>query len=74
MRRPLATAMFLDIWAGAVPAVVLPFKTKRLGQTVTRYRWQRQDGMHCCGAVYTSPEAAVAAKSRDARFSDVRPS
>lgn len=66
-----ATAMFNDIWAGLVPAVVKPFRTKRNGQTVVRYRWARVDGMHCCGGVFTSVEAAVAAKRRDARFSQI---
>ena len=68
----LPSALFLDPWAGPVLAFVKPFATKRNGQRVTRYRWQRQDGLHCCGVVYTSPELAVAAKRRDARFTDVR--
>lgn len=66
-----ATALFNDVWAGKVLAVVKPFRTKRNGQTVTRYRWQRADGQHCCGGVFTSVEFAVAAKRRDARFSNI---
>lgn len=72
MTQPLASALFMDTWAGPVLATVQPFKTTRNGQRVTRYRWQRADGLHCCAAVYTSPEAAVAHKRRDARFADIR--
>lgn len=72
MSEPLASGLYLDIWSGPVLAVVKPFRTKRNGQTVTRYRWTRADGMHCCGAIYMTPEQAVAAKRRDARFADVR--
>jgi hypothetical protein len=63
------TAFFNDVWSGPVEAFVAPFRTKRKGATVTRYRWQRQDGQHCCSSVFTSLEQAVAAKRRDARFS-----
>lgn len=63
------TAFFNDIWAGPVEAFVAPFRTKRRGETVTRYRWERRDRQHCSSTVFTSPEQAVAAAQRDARFS-----
>lgn len=66
-----ATALFHDIWAGHVPAVVKPFKTKRNGVAVIRYRWEREDGLHCCSAVFQSVAGAVAAKRRDQRFSNI---
>lgn len=72
MNTPLATAMFADIWAGHVPARVVAFRTRRAGQTVTRYRWQREDRLHCCGSTFTTVAAAVAAKLRDARFVNVQ--
>lgn len=72
MNASLATATFKDTWAGAVPAHVIAFKTTRNGARVTRYRWQRVDGMHCCGSTFTTVAAAVAAKLRDARFADVQ--
>lgn len=67
------TAINRDIWKGDVLCHVAAFKTTRNGQRVTRYRWQRVDGMHCHSGVFTSPEMAVAAIRRDARFSAIMP-
>lgn len=72
MNTHTATALYLDPWSGPVLAFVAPFKTKRNGERVTRYRWQRADGLHCCGVVYRTPEAAVAAKRCDRRFREAR--
>lgn len=67
----MATALFYDIWAGNVPALVVPFKTTRKGQRVTRYRWQRVDGLHCDSRTFITIQGAVSALARDRRFSNV---
>ncbi|MER9768916.1 hypothetical protein NKJ09_22960 [Mesorhizobium sp. M0189] len=73
MSKPLATALFNDVWAGLVPAAVIPFRTKRNGQAVTRYRWQREDGQACGGHTpAVSVEVAMRGVTWDQRFSNVK--
>lgn len=70
-----ATATYNDIWAGEVAAVLLPFKTKRNGQTVIRYRWQEQVRGFAAGgwaSPFMSVEQAVACAKRHHMFSNVQ--
>ncbi|MBX9457106.1 MAG: hypothetical protein KL863_14365 [Rhizobium sp.] len=70
-----ATAIFQDTWAGEVAAVLLPFKTKRNGQTVTRYRWQEEIRGFAAGgwvSPFVSVEQAVACARRHHLFSNVQ--
>lgn len=70
-KTAFATATFKDIWAGNVAAELREFKTTRRGQRVTRFRWQRVDGMHCDSRAFQTISGAIAALARDARFCDV---
>lgn len=67
----MATAIFHDIWQGAVACRVEPFTTKRKGERVTRYRWRRVDGQGVGHLPFRTVAGAVAAAMRDQRFSDV---
>lgn len=70
-----ATATYRDTWAGEVAAVLVPFKTKRRGETVTRYRWQEQDRSFSCGGwatPFVSVEQAIACAKRHHLFSNVQ--
>lgn len=72
-KNAAATATFNDIWAGDLSAALVPFKTKRKGATVVRFRWMTERG----GSVgiwanpFSSPSAGVAAAKRHPSFADV---
>lgn len=73
-KSPLATAIYNDIWSGQVVATVVAFRTKRRGETVSRYRWLQSNGMAAGGFVaggFSTVAGAVAAAQRHACFSDV---
>ena len=65
-----ATATYLDIWAGPIPALLVPFRTKRRGVTVTRYRWQGEKGQAVGGfaSPFVSVDGALRAIARHACF------
>lgn len=70
-----AAACYHDTWVGDVAAVLVPFKTKRNGQTVTRYRWQEEVRGFAAGgwaSPFVSVEQAVACAKRHALFSHVQ--
>lgn len=69
-----ATATYADVWAGNVPCFLTSFKTKRRGETVTRYRWQREDGLqaHHWVAPFQTVDGAIAAAQRHACFSSIQ--
>ena len=72
--NPAAYATFLDPWAGAVTVALVPFRTKRNGQTVTRYRWQTASGKSVGGyrAPFVTVEYALRAIQHHACFSNGR--
>lgn len=67
-----AFAIHNDTWAGERTVALLPFRTKRRGETVTRFRWVDDRGQSAGGfaAPFVSPERAVAAVARHACFRD----
>lgn len=67
----LVAATYSDPWAGPVLAVLTPYATKRAGERVLRFRWQRADGLTCGEAAYKTPRAAAAYASRNRSFADV---
>ncbi|MDO6963995.1 hypothetical protein [Rhizobium alvei] len=70
-----ATATFRDTYAGVVAAILVPFKTKRKGQTVTRYRWQEEVRGFAAGgwaSPFVSTDQAIACAKRHALFSNVQ--
>ena len=72
---PAATATYRDTWAGEVAAVLLPFKTKRKGVSVIRYRWHELvRGFECGGwaSPFVTVDQAVACAKRHALFSNVQ--
>lgn len=74
MPKPFATATYHDTWAGNVTAALVGFKTKRRGETVTRFRWVQPNGQNAggfaCGG-FSSVAAALRAADRHANFSNV---
>jgi len=74
MPKTFATALYRDIYAGTVAASLVPFKTQRRGEAVTRYRWLRANGQAAGGFVsggFSSVEAGLAAANRHAGFFSV---
>jgi hypothetical protein len=69
-----AFATYRDIWAGAVPAALVPFRTKRNGGAVVRYRWKSANGCAVGGfrGAFVSAAQGVKAAERHAEFSNVR--
>jgi hypothetical protein len=75
-KTPAATATYNDIWAGAVEAILLPFKTKRNGQTVVRYRWEEKvRGFEAGGwrSGFVSIDQAISNARRHRAFSNIQP-
>lgn len=70
--KPAAYATYFDIWAGPVEAALIPFKAKRKGETVTRYRWQRANGQSVGGfaSPFVTVDGALAAIKRHACFAN----
>lgn len=66
----IATAVFSDTWSGRVLAYLKPFRTRRAGVPVTRYRWQTDRGAQCL-PVTLGPRAMVSAACISSRFEDV---
>lgn len=68
-----AFATYRDIWAGEIEAALVPFKTKRKGVTVTRFRWVDERGMSAggFGSPFQTVEGALRAVQRHHEFSDV---
>jgi hypothetical protein len=68
--QPAAYATFTDIWAGPIAAQLVPFRTKRRGETVTRYRWQSANGQSVGGfaSPFVSVDGALRAIARHACF------
>lgn len=70
--QPAAYATYFDTWAGPITAALVPFRTKRNGETVTRYRWQAANG-HSVGG-FRSPfqtvDGALRAIGRHACFAN----
>ena len=76
MANAVATAIYNDTWAGEVAAVLLPFKTKRKGVSVIRYRWHELvRGFECGGwaSPFVTVDQAVANAKRHRMFKDVQP-
>lgn len=48
----VATAFYLDIWAGRLAAYLKPQRTTRSGQRVTVYRWFTDRGVCCDGLAF----------------------
>jgi hypothetical protein len=74
MNKPPATATYRDCYAGPVAASLVPFRTKRRGETVTRFRWLQANGQGAGGFVsggFATVAGAVAAAQRHAEFSNV---
>lgn len=74
MKNAVASSTFNDIWAGETPVWLVPFKTKRGGQTVTRYRWESGKAVHCgfASSGFATPEQGMAAANRHALMSPVQ--
>jgi hypothetical protein len=73
MTKIAATASYRDTYAGVVGARLIAFKTKRRGETVTRFRWEQDNGQGCgyvAGGFVTVDGACVAAQ-RNQLFSNV---
>ncbi len=65
MKTAVAFSTFKDTFAGVVTAYLIPFKTKRRGERVTRYRWTTEAGG--CGFApggFPSMERAIEAVQR----------
>ncbi|HTM78665.1 MAG TPA: hypothetical protein VL133_13675 [Devosia sp.] len=74
MAKPFATATYHDTWAGNVTADLVGFKTKRRGESVTRFRWVQANGQGAGGFVaggFSTVSAALRAATRHANFSNV---
>jgi len=70
-----ATATCAHSYSGApLPCFLTSFKTKRLGETVTRYRWQSETGeqVHRWAAPFSSIDAAIRAAEAHGLFSDIQ--
>ncbi len=72
MTKSVASATYLDTWAGAVTATLQPQKTTRGGQRLTVFRWVDDRGQCCdglrCGF---SMERMIHHAKRHQRFSRV---
>jgi hypothetical protein len=68
--QPAAFATYFDTWAGPITAALVPFRTKRKGVTVTRYRWQAANGQAVGGfaSPFMTVEGALRAIERHACF------
>ena len=69
-----ASATFRDTWSGDVAAHLVPFRTKRNGETVTRFRWRAENGEIVGGfrSPFASVDRAIRAVARHHAFSNVR--
>lgn len=74
MKNAVASSTFNDTWAGETPVFLVPFKTTRMGQRVTRYRWESGKAVHCGFAAsgFVSPEQGMAAANRHALMGPVQ--
>jgi len=71
MTRPIATALYRDDYTGWIPAALVPYRTRHIHQTVTRYRWQTERG-HSCGFVsFASPAHALDIARSSGVFTEV---
>ena len=74
MKNAVASSTFTDIYCGETAVFLVPFKTKRMGQTVTRYRWESGKAVHCgfASSGFSTPEAGMAAANRHALMGPVQ--